>query len=126
MAEPWQSRSRAGTWPLGRRAGRHALPVPSGAAALPDAALARLRDWAVAEAAPGRFLAWLAVTFGLGIVLYFAAEREPELWAAGGAAAASVLVVLATRGRGYSALVALGFAALARLHQLRGWVTPRY
>jgi competence protein ComEC len=113
MAEPWQSRSRAGTWPLGRRAGRHALPVPSGAAALPDAALARLRDWAVAEAAPGRFLAWLAVTFGLGIVLYFAAEREPELWAAGGAAAASVLVVLATRGRGYSALVALGFSALA-------------
>ena len=46
-------------------------------------------------------------------MLYFAAEREPELWAAGGAAAASVLVVLATRGRGYSALVALGFAALA-------------
>ncbi len=113
MAEPWRSRSRAGTWPPGRRAAGPALPVPRGAAALADAALARLRDWAAAEAAPGRFLAWLAVAFGLGIVLYFAAEREPALWAAGGAAAASVLVVLAMRGRGYAALVALGFAALA-------------
>jgi competence protein ComEC len=87
------------------------LPVRPGAIA--DAVAARLRDWAVAEAAPGRFLAWFAAAFGLGIALYFAAEREPALWAAGLAAAGALLGVAATRGRGYSALVALGFAALA-------------
>jgi competence protein ComEC len=81
--------------------------------ALADAVAARLRDWVVAEAAPGRLLAWLAVAFALGIALYFAAEREPALWAAGAATAGALLGLAATRGRGYSALVALGFAALA-------------
>ena len=112
MAEPWRPRDRVGTWPVDRRAGRHALPFPRGAA-FADAALARLREYALAEAAPGRFFPWLAVAFAFGIVLYFAAEREPALWAAGAAAALSALIVAATRGRGYSALVALCFAALA-------------
>jgi competence protein ComEC len=112
MAEPWRPRDRAGTWPVDRRAG-HALPFPRGAAALANAVLARLRAWALAETAPGRFFPWLAVAFAFGIVLYFAAEREPVLWAAGTAALLSALIVAATRGRGYSALIALGFAALA-------------
>ena len=30
----------------------------------------------------GRLLPWLPVAFGLGIVIYFTAEREPALWAA--------------------------------------------
>jgi competence protein ComEC len=45
------------------------------------ARLLRLRklftEWARAETVPGR----LAVAFGGGIVLYFAADREPALWA---------------------------------------------
>ena len=113
MAEPWRPRDRAGTWPVDRRTGRRALPFPGGANALADAAVARLREWAVAETAPGRFFPWLAVAFAFGIVLYFAAEREPALWAAGAAAVLSAFIVAATRGRGYSALIALGFAALA-------------
>jgi competence protein ComEC len=113
MAEPWRPRDRAGTWPVGRRAGRYALPFPRGAAALADAAVERLRKYALAEAAPGRFFPWLAVAFAFGIVLYFAAEREPALWAAGAAAVLSALIVAATRGRGYSALIALWCAALA-------------
>jgi len=124
MAEPWRPRDRAGTWPVDRRAGRRALPFPRGATALADAALARLREYALAEAAPGRFFPWLAVAFAFGIVLYFAAEREPALWAAGAAAVLTALVVAATRGRGYSALIALGFAALAAgffLATLRAW-----
>ena len=102
---------RLAGWPVGRRAGGLALPVSGGAAA--DAVAARLRNWVVAEAAPGRLLAWLAVAFALGIALYFAAEREPALWAAGAVGAGALLGLAATRGRGYSALVALGFAALA-------------
>ncbi|MFY9698081.1 MAG: ComEC/Rec2 family competence protein [Rhodoplanes sp.] len=113
MAEPWRPRDRAGTWPVDRRTGRRALPFPGGANALADAAVAQLREWAVAETSPGRFFPWLAVAFAFGIVLYFAAEREPALWAAGAAAVLSAFIVAATRGRGYSALIALGFAALA-------------
>ena len=42
------------------------------------AALAeRLRNWAFAEAVPGRLLPWLPVAFGFGIAIYFTAEREP-------------------------------------------------
>jgi competence protein ComEC len=113
MAEASRPRSRARTWPVGRRAGRFALPVPSGAVALADAALARLRDWVQAEAAPGRLLIWLAVAFGLGVVLYFSAEHEPRLWAASLAFAGAAAAVIALRRRGYSLLVALGIAAVA-------------
>src|SRR5271165_1127821 len=113
MADPGRPRDRAGTWPVDRRTGRPALPFPRSAAAFIGAALGRLSEWALAEVAPGRLFPWLAVAFAVGIVLYFAAETEPAMWAAGAVAAASALVVAATRGRGYSALAALGFAALA-------------
>ena len=93
MAEPWRPRDRAGTWPVDRRARRPALAFPGGASAFADAALARLHAWILAETAPGRLVPWLAVAFALGIVLYFAAETEPALWAAGAAAAAAALVV---------------------------------
>ena len=46
------------------------------------AAAGRVRDWALVEVGPGRLVPWLAVAFGCGIVVYFAAEREPALWAA--------------------------------------------
>jgi len=55
----------------------------------------RLAAWALADVGPGRLTPWLAVSFGFGIVLYFAAEQEPALWAAValavGAIAAAVL-----------------------------------
>ncbi|MGC2436218.1 MAG: competence protein ComEC, partial [Pseudolabrys sp.] len=38
--------------------------------------------WAVAEVAPGRIMPWLPVAFGLGIAVYFTADREPALWTA--------------------------------------------
>ncbi len=47
-----------------------------------DAFAERLRQWAIAEAIPGRLLPWLPVAFGFGIALYFTAEREPSWWAA--------------------------------------------
>ncbi len=52
------------------------------------------------------------MSFGLGVLLYFAAEGRPALWAPlAGAAIAAGLAVLA-RGRPIGFAVALGFAAL--------------
>jgi competence protein ComEC len=111
MAERTKPRSRAGTWPVGRRT--QAAPALVDAAILADAVLARLRAWAAEEAAPGRLLIWLAVAFGLGIALYFTAEHEPQLWAAATAFAGTSAVVIALRQRGVSVLIALGIAAVA-------------
>ena len=42
----------------------------------------QLRQWAAQEIAADRLLPWLAAAYGLGIVIYFTAEREPAWWAA--------------------------------------------
>ena len=39
----------------------------------------RLRQWALADVGPGRLVPWLAIAFGCGCILYFTADREPEL-----------------------------------------------
>lgn len=113
MVEPGRARGRARTWPLGRSAAGRALPIGDGLAARGEAALGQLREWVIAEAAPGRYTAWFAVAFALGIALYFAAGHEPALWASAAAGGGMVLIVFATRGRGYAALVAVFLAALA-------------
>src|SRR5690606_29212500 len=81
------------------------------------AALEQLRAWTAAEAGPGRLVPWLPVAFGTGLALYFAAEREPALWASVTAtvalAAATVLARRRPRGFAVAALataVAAGFA----------------
>ena len=122
MVEEGRGRSRVETW-------------------LPDAAAWRRRTWpwrdwiwldrlsraadslaawltaqVVAELARSHFLAWIAVAFGAGIAAYFAAEREPSLWAALPAAFVFVtLAVMARRTRYFHALamvaaIAAGFA----------------
>jgi len=57
--------------------------------------VARLRSAAAAELGPGRLMPWVPVAFGLGIAIYFSAEREPSWIAAtvalGGAAVATAL-----------------------------------
>ena len=79
----------------------------------------------MAEVAPGRLLPWLPVAFGLGIVLYFTADREPAVWAAAGVAVATIALVVALRRStlGFPlmlavAAVATGFA-VATLHTAR-------
>src|SRR5258708_27796647 len=84
MAGRYKARGRVGTWPgTAGIAGPWLRPL-SGIAG-PTAA--RLREWAASELAPGRLMPWLPVGFGLGIVVYFAAEREPVWWVAAGVAA---------------------------------------
>ena len=84
MAQWWgknRTEGRAETWPPGGARPR-ALAGPRPFADFAEAFADRVRRWAFAEAVPGRLLPWLPVAFGLGIAIYFTAEREPAWWAA--------------------------------------------
>src|SRR5256885_423759 len=100
MTDQNRPRERADTWrpwsPAGRRPG---LAWPVGLNRFADATAYRLRELAVADVAPGRLVPWLAVAFGFGIVLYFAAEREPSLWAGGAALVVASIATVLTRHR---------------------------
>lgn len=118
MVERGRARAGSAAWPAAiAAAGRRVLRAPRLHAAA-AAAAQRLRIWASAEIAPGRLVPWLAVAFGSGVALYFAAEREPELWAA--LLATAVLAAAAYRCRNRPVafplllglgMVAAGFAA---------------
>jgi competence protein ComEC len=110
MAQRRDAQGRAGTW-----------PEPSGVAApwlrpLPGLAgpwAATLRGWAAAEVAPGRLMPWLPVAFGLGIALYFTADREPVWWVTAAASAVTILLAAMARARPVAFPVLLGVAAVA-------------
>ena len=77
------------------------------------------RDWrrwlsrcAEQEVEQRRLFPWIAVAFGLGILLFFAAEGRPSLWApvAAGLAATAAAVLARRRLLGFG--VAIGLAAL--------------
>ena len=74
---------------------------------------ARIREWASQEVGAGRFLPWFAVAYGAGIVLYFTAEREPALWAAGSLTALRALVAVLLRRQIVPYVVALGAFGIA-------------
>ncbi|MDP3318272.1 MAG: hypothetical protein Q8S58_03995, partial [Bosea sp. (in: a-proteobacteria)] len=81
----------------------------------PDLALAlasareRLRRTLALETERRRLFIWLPVPMGLGILLYFAADREPALWAplVGFAFAAAAAVGLRRRPGAARVLIAL-------------------
>jgi competence protein ComEC len=73
----------------------------------------RLATWALADVAPGRLVPWLAVSFGFGIVLYFAAEQEPALWAAVALAAGMITAAVLIRHRLIGFPLMVGVAAIA-------------
>src|SRR5262249_49963230 len=73
----------------------------------------RIRQWAVAEAAPGRLVPWLAIAYGSGIVLYFAVDREPVPWAGATLFAATVVVAVLARHRPIAFPLALAAATIA-------------
>ncbi len=110
-AEPWrQGLAWAAVEAARRRAG---LALPDGVTAAADH-LGRLgAQWIAAELAPGRLMPWLPVAFGLGIAIYFTAEREPAWWAAAGLAAVGVALSVCARRSAVGFPLALGFAAIA-------------
>jgi competence protein ComEC len=59
-----------------------------------------------------RLFPWLAVAFGLGILLFFAAEDQPALWAPVAGAVAAAAAAVAARHRLISFAAALGVAAV--------------
>jgi competence protein ComEC len=79
-------RSWAGTWPP-RQAARARGFAPSGFGTW-SSLIAKLQDWARAEAGAGRLLPWIPIAFGGGIAVYFTAAREPVAWVTAATAAA--------------------------------------
>jgi competence protein ComEC len=109
----WWGRGRTETWPPGGAQRPRALAWPRRLAGFSDAFAARLRGWAVAEAIPGRLLPWLPVAYGLGIAVYFTAEREPAWWAAIALTAVCSGFAFLTRRRAVAYPVALALTAAA-------------
>jgi len=115
MADTERQRTRARAWAAEvdaarRRAG---LLLPGGLADR-TAWLGRLiSEWALAEVAPGRLLPWLPVAYGIGIALYFAADREPTAPAAAALAIAGAATAFVARRRAVPFAMALGFAGAA-------------
>ena len=73
----------------------------------------RLRQWAIADTGPGRLVPWLPIAFGLGIALYFSAEREPAWWAGLSLTLVACACAFALRARPVAFPVALAIAAIA-------------
>ena len=114
MVEPARSRGRAAAWRPWATAGRRPAPQwLDGLAEFLRRAAQRLREWALAEVAPGRLVPWLAIAFGSGILVYFTADREPALWAAISLVVATVVFAILARHRPVAFPVMLGIAAAA-------------
>ena len=113
MVEWGKGRGRADTWPEaeGRRGRVWTWPgdVPDFARATSQ----RLRSWIIADTGPGRLLPWLPVAFGLGIAIYFTAEREPAWWAACALAVVCATATFFARRRPVGFPVTLVLTAIA-------------
>ncbi|HWM82811.1 MAG TPA: ComEC/Rec2 family competence protein [Pseudolabrys sp.] len=111
MASPKRSRARAADalWDEPRPATLWPDAVAAPVRALRD----MLAAWLSAEVAPGRLMPWLAIAFGFGIVLYFAAWREPMLMATLGLCAAGIIAAALARRRSVAFPLTLGCAAIA-------------
>lgn len=106
---PTRNRAKARTWPTlgGTRA---AAIFPERLTVSPFVAC--LREWLRAEAGDGRLLPWVPIAFGIGIALYFSADREPVAWVTAVVAAALLGAAFLLRHRKAFA-VALMVAAIA-------------
>jgi competence protein ComEC len=114
MVEWGKSRGQAETWPPGGSARRgRAVAWPAGLAGAARTGAEHIRLWVLAETGPGRLLPWLPVAFGLGIAIYFAAEREPNVWVAAALALVCCCAAWAVRRRPIAFPAILGAAAVA-------------
>lgn len=103
-----------------RRRGARAIALPGarpidadGLRALFGGARAWLLERLADEAEAGRPALWTPVAFGIGVIVYFTAENEPELWAALALAVAGVAAVVLARRRFVGLGLAIGLAAAA-------------
>ena len=115
-----------GNNPYGRANGRAKVwaPAVDGARrpaglSLPDGvtgATGRLRgllsQWLLAELAPGRLTPWVPVAFGAGVASYFAADREPDVWAVLPLAVAAAAMAFMARRRPFGFPLAVAVAGV--------------
>src|SRR5258708_27439933 len=114
MVGQGRSRGRAEAWRPWIATGRRpALAWPQSLTDFARRAAQRIQDWTAAEVAPGRLVPWLAVAFGCGTIIYFAAEREPAPWAAAVLLGATVLAAILCRHRPFAFPTTVGVAAVA-------------
>ena len=108
------AREGARTWPQGRaRALADAIRLPA-LDVLAQRFVEAFRAAAIAEAGPRRLVPWIPVAFGIGIAVYFAAEREPS-WIAALLLAGALAVagfVARRRAAAFAALVLIGAAVI--------------
>ena len=104
---------QAETWPPGGARRPRALTWPDSPADFARGFATRIRDWIIADTGPGRLMPWLPVCFGLGIAIYFTAEREPAWWAAAVLTFGCAMVAVLTRRRPIGFPVALALTAIA-------------
>jgi competence protein ComEC len=110
VAEWGNSRTRTGTWPTRETA--RSPDAPSSVFGPWPAFIARISEWARAEAGAGRLLPWIPVAFGAGIAFYFAADHEPVAWVTALTATGFCAAALLLRRRQLFALAAV-LAAMA-------------
>jgi competence protein ComEC len=114
MVGQGRSRGRAEAWRPWIATGRRpALAWPQSLTDFARRAAQRIQDWTAAEVAPGRLVPWLAVAFGCGTIIYFAAEREPAPWAAAVLLGATVLAAILCQHRPFAFPTTVGVAAVA-------------
>src|SRR5712692_7084206 len=114
MVEQGRARGRAETWRPWSAAGRR--PAPAWVDDLVELArriTQRIREWALVEVGPGRLVPWLAIAFGCGITVYFAADREPAPWAAIALFIAAATIAFLVRRRPVAFPLLVGLAAAA-------------
>lgn len=78
---------------------------------------------AALEAERRRLFLWLPVTMGLGVLLYFVADREPALWAPLTGLALASLAAALLRERRVALLITLGFAGIFAGFSAAAWRT---
>jgi len=118
VVDEGRARGRAETWrpwlpPWAAGGSGPSWTWPDGLVDLARGAAQRIRDWAAAEIAPGRLVPWLAIAFGLGIVVYFAVDQEPASWAAASLLGATGVAAILVRHRPVAFPLAIGAAAVA-------------
>ena len=114
MADQGKARGRIEVWRPWSVAGRPSiLQWPNWRSDFFQRILKRLGAWVETDIGPGRLVPWLAVFYGLGIVLYFTADREPDIWAAATMAVAAISATVLARNRPVGFPIALAVAAVA-------------
>jgi competence protein ComEC len=107
-----KARPRATVWDLDAARRRAGFILPAGFADIAGWLRRLIKQWALAEVAPGRLVPWLPVAFGFGVVGYFTADHEPAAWAAAILTLAGIAVAFLSRRRAIGFPLSLGFAAI--------------